>query len=117
MSRLRRGVAKRRKREKREIRRLAYLNISNLFEQAILEPNEAKKKQFIQKALRTSRSTRTPIPDRYRTFFCRKCGSSWFGETRRVRMRGSNKSRRRHQVITCLVCGFIYRRALSRERV
>lgn len=105
MSRSRHRVAKLKRRKREEIRNVARQDIAALFQLAVSEPNEVLRKRYVFEAREISKRSRTPIPRQFRHFFCRNCGTPWFGSQRRVRLRSSRKSRRRHIVFTCLVCG------------
>ncbi|MFQ5976515.1 MAG: hypothetical protein ACE5OZ_00090 [Candidatus Heimdallarchaeota archaeon] len=95
---------------------MAKRDIVALFQLAASEPDSAYAKRFVAEAREISKRTRTPIPRQFRLSFCRKCGTPWFGSQRRVRTRSSGKSRRRHIVFSCLVCGNARRIPLSVRR-
>jgi RNase P subunit RPR2 len=105
LQKFRRRTVRRKKRQRDEIRRIARQDIIALFQLAAVESNRTYAKRYVAEAREISKRTRTPIPRQFRHSFCRICGTPWFGSQRRVRLRSSRKSRRRHIVFSCLVCG------------
>ena len=115
MRKSRHWTAKRKKRHRNEIRKIAARDIRDLFQMASVEANGVLTRQYIAEAREISKRTRTPIPRKFRHSFCRFCGASWFRSQRRVRIRSSGKSRRPHIVFTCFNCRHMCRIPLNRR--
>jgi len=95
-------------------REIAQQRIAHLFGMAEAASHERPDlaDRYVAMAVRIARRTRTRIPAHMKHCFCRACGAYLApGRTARVRI---NRRRSTHQTVTCLRCGSVSRRGLTR---
>ena len=103
----------RRKGVPKDVRRIALDRVDILFshaQKAAAVGNQDYATRYVQLALKVARKASTPIPHRYHSFYCRKCGTFMVpGVTSQVRIHKGRIIRK------CLTCGDIRRIQLRKN--